>query len=703
MPQAIPFIIAAAKAYGAKILTAIIVNVAVGAISRALSSRNTPDPEQAKSQFRQAIPSAQVGFGRCRMTGPNLLFGTFGKFTVDVIAVTNGPIDAFEAFYLNDDKITAASLGAGGEVPTGSDGRYGDNRVRILTRLGAFPETAFAEVVGIVGDQDIWGDDHRGDGVSTLALICGAVKPEDLNKVYPNYEPAVSAVGRWMKAYDWRKDGTLGFSPDGGHRRDDPSTWTWTDNAVVNYVHDEWFNRGQDWNYRFAPTLADLTVAADVCDEAVPLKAGGTEKRYTAHGWYMLNNPPKDLRSRWLETFDGYQVERGDGAFVIKAGKYEAPTITLNEDRILECEWRRSRRSEDNANRLVTAYCSPDHGYTMVEADAWLDVADIDARGFEQSAPFERQWVVRNGQIRRLAKRAMTRVAAVYSGYVVIDLSDDEAELEHRYFRIQNMRGPASMHDVVVEVMGATLDLAKRKVRLDILQADPLIDAWDPATEEGNPPDVAPSAPPAVVPVPDLIGISSFLDDAGQGLQAPRLSVVMTDIDRDDLAYVVSWRIAGEDAFADEAGRSAVDAGTSPPAVMFDSGFVPSVPVLEVRVSAVSSGGRSAWTATVNVDTSTGVGTPTQVTADDLASSPTAAGIGWRNPFGVFAYVKIKRHTSNDPGAATFVSGEIVGGAGQVMTFEDVVGTGTYWWWPVAFDVDDNPGGDPVPATVTVT
>lgn len=542
MPQAIPALLAAAKAIAIKLAVAIAANIAINAITRALSG-NPPGPEQSKAPIKQPIPPVRVGFGLDRMSGPYLLWTTVGQYTLDVVAVARGASEPL-GFYLNDDYLPLTTSGApltvnpSGAVVGGPDGRYGGGNVEIYVNPGEDPATAFARVVALSGG--LWTTNHRADGVTTVALICKGVKADDLNKVYPNYAPDISVVGRWSRVYDWRADSTAGG--DGPQRRDDESTWEWSQNAVVCFVHDEWFNRGQDWDYRFAPALETWTVAADVADEAVPLKAGGTEPRYAVSGWYELNNPPKELRARWLECFDGMMIERGDGAFVGIAGKYVEPEIILDEDRILECGWRRSKRSEDFANKLVVAFKSADHGYTMVEADPWLDPEDIAARGFEKAAPFERQWVTSNGQARRLAKRGMSRLKATYQGFVVVTLSDDGEELETRYLRLRNRSGPPSMFDVVVEVVGITLDLTKRRVRFDVIAADPNIDAWNPATEEGNAPDVAPQPPPQIIAVP-VVEDSEITFTGG----TPRARIVVTDPERDDYGYVLRWRQSSGD------------------------------------------------------------------------------------------------------------------------------------------------------------
>jgi hypothetical protein len=716
MPFAIPFLIAAAV----KIAITVAINAVLSLIAKVLTG-GPPKPEQAKAPIKQPVPPQQYAYGQGRVSGPYIFWVTVPKYTLDVIAVVNGPIDSYIGFYLNDDYVPIASSGSGLRVdPTshgvtgGADGRYSGanlfnfdlSPVHIYWQVGDNPATAFADVVRL--SQGQWTSSHRGDGVATIALICSAVKQEDQQKVFPNTEPALSAVAKWSKVYDWRKDSSLGFSPGGAQRRDDPDTWEWSENAVVCHIHDEWFARGQDWDFRFAPTLDFLTTAADVCDERVPLKAGGDQAKYTLFGWYQRNNANKDIRTNFLDCYDGYMIERGDGAFVLKAGKYEEPTVVLDEDRILEFAWHHSRRLDETANRLVLSFNSPDLGYTMVEADPWYDQAAIDAGAPDNSLSQERPWVTNNGQTRRLAKRAMARIKAPYQGYVVIDLSDDGAELEQRYLRLKNRRGPSSMYDTVVEIVGASLDLVKRQVHFDIVLADQDIDEWDAATEEGNAPDAPASATPATVPVPLVVSITSFSDDSGNGTAGPRLMITLEDINRLDLSDIVSWRVTGTDLWSDETSRFPASDGDSPPTVSFPSGFVPSVVSLDVRVAALGSAGQSLWTSTHTVNTQ--VTTPAPAAPTGLATSHVGSpthNVGLQATASnslAWAAGRFWRSATNTFGTAVDISGPLYGPANQPFLYTDVhPGAGTWFYWATGESATGNQSAPTPSQSIVVT
>ena len=74
-----------------------------------------------------------------------------------------------------------------------------------------------------------------------------------------------------------------------------------------------------------------FNAAANVCDETVALAAGGTEKRYEAHGVIDTENQPKQIIEEILSSMAGSLYYSG-GKWYLKAGAYTAPSDTLTED-----------------------------------------------------------------------------------------------------------------------------------------------------------------------------------------------------------------------------------------------------------------------------------------------------------------------------------------------------------------------------------
>lgn len=690
MPDALPYIIEAAKQIA---IAAAQAAISYG-VNELLGANDAPDPASQKVPIKQPIPPVQYAYGAGRLSGSFLYWRTVGNVTLDVIALCQGPVQSIDGFYLNDDAVVMD----GDIVEMGADGRYRragaeNDTIRILSRLGETPSAHYAEVGAASGGE--WTEDHRADGVSTMAIIAKGVKTDIVQIIYPNGPVQGSAVGHWSKCYDWRADSTMPGG-DGPQRRDDPSTWEWTHNAVVCHVHNEWFVYGQDFDYRFLPTLAQLTVAADVCDEQVPLKAGGFIDRYRVFGAFNSRTPPKQVRQLFASCYDGIWIERGDGAFVVIAGKYVAPTVVLDEDRIRRFRWRKVRRQEDVCNSLVVAFNSPDHDYTVVETQRWQDAASVAALG-EYPQPFERKWVDNNSQARRLAKAAFARLNAEYDGFVEIDLSDDEEELEQAYFTIRNRAAPASMWDVDVQVTSMTLDLVNRLVRIEFIKADPTAYDWDAETEEGDGPGVAPAPVPQITEVPVIETAEVFFSGT-----LPRLNITVEHPLREDYGILLRWRVVGETAWTMEFPDPAEVTG---PSLQFQSSVLPNDAEIEFGVAFVPGQGAPGDFADYPSPISTvqALGAPTDLLAFDMETSPSAASVSWRNPVQAFGWVVVSRNTVDDFGTAVPVDYPQVGGLGAIMEIEDLVPADEYFYWVQAFAADSSPGGVAGPAVVTVT
>src|SRR5690606_21483408 len=134
--------------------------------------------------------------------------------------------------------------------------------------------------------------------------------------------------------------------------------------------------------------------------------------------------------------------------------------------------------------------------FSVVEAGAWRQEADIAATGRVRSEDLSLSWVFSRSQAMRLAKRKMSRLNPPRRGQVRTGIYGLNG-LGERYIRVQNPE-LSSMADVVCEVMNVEIDFTSSQVVFDVIQADVDIDDWDPAEEEGELP--APIERPEPVP-----------------------------------------------------------------------------------------------------------------------------------------------------------------------------------------------------------
>jgi hypothetical protein len=275
------------------------------------------------------------------------------------------------------------------------------------------------------------------------------------------------------------------------HDPDDESTWAFTQNPALHLltylIRTTCGGMGFDYARRIQPSEADWIAAANVCDESVTLKAGGTEAKYEAGGIYTHDTEPAAVMRALLDSMDGWLAEAGDGSLKLVAGKYSAPTVTINDDHIIGYSWNPYRPDEQAVNELQGSYTSALHKYEEIQGDPWIDQADIDERGVQRSQTIELPWVQSHGQHRRLLKRAMKRLTAG-RGVLVTTLYGLQC-IGERYIKIENS-DVAGMADVVGEVQNLKIDFEAMRVEIAFVVIDSTIDDWTPASEEGDAPPV---------------------------------------------------------------------------------------------------------------------------------------------------------------------------------------------------------------------
>ena len=453
----------------------------------ALTQSMLPDPENGKVTKKQPRPFRYHLLGDySRFSGAYMLREATGARMGVVLACAEGPAADISGVYLNDDLVVLDEDAANGWVQTGENGRYGGgDLIRIETRLGQPVESHYGFLTADFAS--VWPTTSRGDGIISLMMWCQHRSRESQGKLYPNGEPIPSMVGR-AAVYDWRKDSSIGG--DGAQRRTDPTTWAASANPIVWLVFIEWHRHGRNWERCIAPVLADLTSEADYCDEMIETSSG-PQARYRCAGNYPVNLEPDAVRQGVLVTCDGWLSTDGRGRLVVKAGRYVEPVFTLTAEHIEGYTWRAFTPDESACNTITISYVSPEHDYTLIDAEPWRDEAAITAMGKERIENLQLNFVDRFAQARRLAKRKMIRLNPERSGQVIAGIHGLNG-LGQRFIRIQNPDVP-SMADVVVEVLDVEFDPSSSRVIFEVIKADPAIDDWDSEAEEGPPPE--PSEP----------------------------------------------------------------------------------------------------------------------------------------------------------------------------------------------------------------
>lgn len=677
----------------------------IGGVSIALSiffAPEVPKPDDGRVPFKQQVPDRIFIKGRRRTAGAVMLFEAVKGRAHVIQALCEGEANKFYEHYFHDDAISVD--GSGGVDFGADDGRYGDNRAFVEFRYGLPVETAFDDAVTDIGNTAVWSYDHRGDGIVSSHCKFKDSGSDEQGKRFPFGLPNYSAVVDVGQPFDPR---------DEDHEIDDRSTWVYSLETEANrnpiiqavaLVTDpiERGGFGLDVEECFGTVLAEVAAQADICDDEIP-NVSGTSKRYRSDALYTSKTNPSEVLAAILGTCDGFLADRGDGAFELKAGKWDDDdfAIPIQDRHIISLNVRRFRPDEDEVTGVIVKYTSPDHKYAEVDAPVWPRDA-YQGGNDHRVRTIDITYCTEPYQAQRLAKRVAVYEMAPVTFTAVLNMYG-VLLLDRRGCTIQCSDDPA-LEDAKVRLTRVELNLLNGTVEIEGQVFDPdECDAWDASTEQGpiQPNVVEPSStelstPADVTPVAYQVGSTISIDvgfDPG-------------DETGDNISYRVEWRIADIGS-----GPGPWNRVTFSPALVDRTGgddfwvvTLTNMPseVLQLRVMAFRSN-FSDWSAEENIDTTeTAPGRPNEFTTTLDGAD---VDLAWRAPASTnFHHARIYRATTGAGfGLASDISGELNGSPSAPMTYTDVApASGGYDYWVVAensADIASLPRG---PETETV-
>lgn len=561
--------------------------LAIGA--QALLAPKPPKPEDGKVPKVQSIPHRIWGIGRNRTAGAYMLWEAKGKKLCAVQALRGHRIKSFNRFWLHDDEVT---LDENGYVQREGK-RYGSNKVQIKTRLGLVPETAYSEIVDILGADGTWTNNHRGDGQASIGMTAESFSSDEQQKRFPFGPPVVSAE---------TDDAFLWDPRDPAQDPEDPDTWQWSRNCALAMIWHQCFNEfghRRDYTKAILPVLDMWIEEADICDELVPINGGGTERRYECNGFDTTENDPKAGTNAILAACDGWLCERGDGALLFTVGKFrESRVVTLTDQDIAGHQIQNGVLFEDEINRLIPQFTYPAVGYATSDTDFFEDsAAQLEAgRVLAQVANY--QWVHQWRQARRLAIRDWRRILEKVSGTIDVRLSGINA-VYARWVRLDAPKKLPRLNGKIVENRKSILALLQGGFTMSIMLHPENIDAWDETVDEGQQPPVPPkpNADDIITPVLNLV---QAVSTGGSVF----IRVVIIDPEDDSLTPVVRYRITdlgsgNPGTWVEQRFPDAVPAGGF---VELATQTVPVDEEIDVEVAFVASDGDYGnWTPTETV------------------------------------------------------------------------------------------------------
>lgn len=654
MSDAIGDFFADALVAAIEVAITVAIEYAVNAAIASLTDDDTSGPEAAKTNVRQPRPLSRKGIGRCRVSGAAVLRRATKNFYAQVFAYPEGPVASYGRAWLNDDEVKIVT----NVVQSTGGGRYETGRAKVYERFGDASQTAYSELIAVPAFG--WSAAHRGDGVPSNALICEHGKSVDARRQFPAGPLTEITREATYRAYDWRDIAQDRDDPDTWEPSANPVVWFvnnewrrfgadwdrrfapvldlltveadicdepivqrigWAQTTQAQPAGDDAMALTSVDGLQVGSTLTvagqEVTVTSIVgltihftpdLSSTVPIFAPVrwinattiTAPRYEVGFWYTSDTPKKQVREWLRQSMDGWFGYRRDGAMIIRAGAYQAPTVIFGETEIIDYSFVPDSLPGEENNVYTLSFEDPAAGYARSDIDPWVNQDDVDATGSENPSDMARKGVQSVSQARRLAKAAMDRA---FSARVTVrtPMSARRGRGE-RYIGIRTPE-EEDLHDAVFEVTEPPrLELSTASiVWTGRLVSGATRYAWNPATEEGAGPVAGYTTQPEELAAPEIAGVEVFSEYAGASrTYRLRIEITNPDPDRDDLTWFYRWRVQGAVAWVERPGGD-IDPMVG---IILETDFVPSESLLDVQVAYQTGGGsQSDWSETALADT----------------------------------------------------------------------------------------------------
>lgn len=245
---------------------------------------------------------------------------------------------------------------------------------------------------------------------------------------------------------------------------------------------------------------AQLIAAANICDEAVGLAAGGTTHRYTCDTFFQLNDARGSILKNLLSSCAG-RISYQGGTYNIFPGAWVSPTLQLTDaDIVGPIQFKPRLSIRDTCNAVKGTYVSIENDWQqadfpayMVDADhgfvtdTWLAEDNGERIFLETNMPCTNSSAIaqRLAKIALLRTRYQMRLTIRFSLKAYQAVALDVIQLTHPRYTWVNKN---------FEVLSFRLGVDKSNesaptpyVELDLAETDSSIFDWDYATEQLTP------------------------------------------------------------------------------------------------------------------------------------------------------------------------------------------------------------------------
>jgi len=271
-------------------------------------------------------------------------------------------VEAITDVYFDNEVISESQINAGaaagGNVTAGTFGPKGGQTIcKINKHLGEAGQTVDADLDAAFATI---GSNHKGTGIAYLVTKWTLIKQSQ--ETWDQYAPQnIKGLVKGRKVYDYRLDTEL-IKPNVNNA----SFIAYSTNPVWCLID---YMINTDFGMSVNPNKIDwdaAVIAADACDATVSIPSG-SEKRFTCNGVIFGTDSHKTNINKILSAMNG-MMTYSNGKFVIRAGIYEAPTVSLNEDHLQGgISLKTSVERSDRFNTVTGTFIDPTQNHKSVE------------------------------------------------------------------------------------------------------------------------------------------------------------------------------------------------------------------------------------------------------------------------------------------------------------------------------------------------
>jgi hypothetical protein len=379
-------------------------------------------PKMPKAQSSRLNPtlepsaSRKIVFGETAMNTDVRYFepsGTDQEYMDYIIATSAHAVESIDEIWFEDRIAWSSSTGVNA---------FYTGYLTVATVL----EGTAANYISINGGSK-WGSTRRLTGCSYVHLrIKRTGTTSKVDSPLVNGLPGrVTIKGKGAKIYDPRLDSTV-TGGSGSQRANDQATWGasqsgYRDNPALQLL---WFLLGWKIGGKLSVgcgvppariDLASFITAANICDEAITLAAGGTQPRYRTGGVASDSDARMEIIQIFLSAMNGTLRDSGGRlAAVCMKNDLASPVLEFADDDIIgDFTWNQTRGLDESFNALHGKYTDPSNNslYQAIEYPV-QSLASVD--GIERMQTLDLPYVQEGRRAQRIAKQVLQR--AQYKG-----------------------------------------------------------------------------------------------------------------------------------------------------------------------------------------------------------------------------------------------------------------------------------------------